>query len=37
MDDALLAELVEATTWTRRGDYVSFTGRTTLRFHLNTN
>lgn len=37
MDDALLAELAEATTWARNGDYVSFTGRTTLRFHLNTN
>lgn len=37
MDDALLAEFAEATTWTRKGDYVTFTGRTTLRFHLNTN
>ena len=37
MDDALLAELADATTWTRNGDYVSFMGRTTLRFHLNTN
>ena len=37
MDDALLAELTDATTWARKGDYVTFTGRTTLRFHLNTN
>lgn len=37
MDDALLAELADVTTWTRNGDYVSFKGRTTLRFHLNTN
>lgn len=37
MDDALLAELADATTWARKGDYVTFTGRTTLRFHLNTN
>ncbi len=37
MDDALLAELTDATTWARKGDYVTFKGRTTLRFHLNTN
>lgn len=37
MDDALLAELTDATTWARKGDYVTFAGRTTLRFHLNTN
>jgi hypothetical protein len=37
MDDALLAELAEAATWSRKGDHVSFIGRTTLRFHLNTN
>lgn len=37
MDDALLAELTDATNWARKGDYVTFTGRTTLRFHLNTN
>ena len=37
IDDALLAELTDATTWARKGDYVTFTGRTTLRFHLNTN
>lgn len=37
MDDALLAELTDATTWARKGDYITFTGRTTLRFHLNTN
>ncbi|MBN9000712.1 MAG: META domain-containing protein [Rhizobiales bacterium] len=37
MDDALLAELADASTWARKGDYVTFTGRTSLRFHLNTN
>lgn len=37
MDDVLLAELADATTWARKGDYVTFTGRATLRFHLNTN
>lgn len=37
MDDALLAELTDATNWARKGDYVTFTGRTALRFHLNTN
>ena len=36
-DDALLAALGAATNWTRRGDFVTFTGITTLRFHLNTN
>jgi len=36
-DDALLTQLSEATTWARRGDYVSFIGPMTLRFHLNTN
>ena len=36
-DDALLAALGAATNWTRRGDFVTFTGSTTLRFHLNTN
>lgn len=37
MDDALLAELADASTWARKGDHVTFTGRTSLRFHLNTN
>lgn len=37
MDDALLAELADVATWVRKGDYVTFTGRTALRFHLNTN
>lgn len=37
MDDALLADLTDATTWARKGDYVTFTGRTTMRFRLNTN
>lgn len=37
MDDALLADLADATAWTRKGDHVTFTGRTILRFHLNTN
>lgn len=36
-DDALLAELGEAATWTRKGDYISLIGSKTLRFHLNTN
>lgn len=36
-DDALLAALGAATNWTRQGDFVSFTGTTPLRFHLNTN
>lgn len=37
-DDALLATLGEATTWTRQGDAVSFIGAgKALRFHLNTN
>ncbi len=36
-DDALVNALAEAATWTRRGDYVSFVGATTLRFRLNTN
>lgn len=36
-DDALLADLAAATTWTRQGDHVSFIGPRTLRFQLNTN
>jgi len=36
-DDALVAALSAATNWTRQGDFVSFTGSTPLRFHLNTN
>jgi hypothetical protein len=36
-DDDLVAALSEVTTWKRQGDYVSFIGAKTLRFHLNTN
>ena len=36
-DDDLVAALSEAATWKRQGDYVSFIGPKTLRFHLNTN
>ena len=36
-DDDLVAALSEAATWKRQGDYVSFIGPRTLRFHLNTN
>jgi hypothetical protein len=36
-DDELVAALSEVTTWKRQGDYVSFIGTKTLRFHLNTN
>lgn len=36
-DDAVLAALQGATNWRRQGDYVSFVGPRTLRFHLNTN
>jgi heat shock protein HslJ len=36
-DDDLVAALSEAGTWKRQGDYVSFIGTKTLRFHLNTN
>lgn len=36
-DDAVLAALQNATNWRRQGDYVSFVGSRTLRFHLNTN
>ena len=36
-DDALVANLGEATNWKRQGDFVSFVGPKTLRFRLNTN
>jgi META domain len=36
-DDDLVAALSEATNWKRQGDFVSFTGAKTLRFHLDTN
>ena len=36
-DDDLVAALSEAATWKRQGDFVSFIGTKTLRFHLNTN
>ncbi|WP_425327319.1 META domain-containing protein [Rhodopseudomonas palustris] len=37
-DDALVAALAAATTWSRQGDVVSLSGGPqTLRFHLNTN
>jgi heat shock protein HslJ len=36
-DDALLAALAEATSWSRQGDLISFVGAQTLRFRLNTN
>jgi heat shock protein HslJ len=36
-DDDLIAALTDATTWKRQGDSVSFIGRQTLRFRLNTN
>ena len=36
-DDELLAALSEAATWQRQGDFVSFIGTRSLRFHLNTN
>ncbi|WP_315835507.1 META domain-containing protein [Bradyrhizobium prioriisuperbiae] len=37
LDDALIATLSEATNWKRQGDYISFIGARTLRFHLNSN
>ena len=37
MDDDLVAALGAATNWKRQGDDITFTGPTTLRFHLNTN
>lgn len=36
-DDALLASLAEATTWSRQGDAVTFAGPKSLRFRINTN
>jgi len=36
-DDALLAALADATSWTRQGDLITFVGPQTLRFRLNTN
>ena len=36
-DDALLASLSDAATWTRRGDAVTFVGVKPLRFRINTN
>jgi hypothetical protein len=36
-DDDLVAALSEAATWKRQGDFVSFVGTKTLRFHINTN
>ena len=36
-DDELVAELSEATTWSRQGDSVSFVGTRTLKFRINTN
>ncbi len=36
-DDALLATLADAATWTRRGDAVTFVGAKPLRFRINTN
>jgi hypothetical protein len=36
-DDQLVAALSEATSWKRDGDFISFIGTRSLRFHLNTN
>jgi hypothetical protein len=36
-DDDLVAALVEAATWKRQGDFVSFIGTKSLRFRINTN
>jgi hypothetical protein len=36
-DDDLVAALVEAATWRRQGDFVSFIGTKSLRFRINTN
>jgi heat shock protein HslJ len=36
-DDALLASLGAAATWSRTGDVVSFQGTPPLRFRINTN
>src|SRR5271169_5101688 len=34
-DDELVSALSEAVTWKRQGDYLSFIGTKSLRFHLN--
>lgn len=36
-DDILIATLIDAATWRRQGDFVSFVGPKTLRFRVNTN
>jgi hypothetical protein len=36
-DDELVADLSEAATWKRQGDFVSFIGTKPLRFRINTN
>jgi hypothetical protein len=36
-DDELVADLSEAATWKRQGDFVSFLGAKSLRFRINTN
>ena len=36
-DDQLVTALSEATNWKRQGDFISFIGTRSLRFHLNTN
>jgi hypothetical protein len=36
-DDQLVTALSEATNWKREGDFISFIGTRSLRFHLNTN
>jgi hypothetical protein len=36
-DDQLVTALSEATNWKRDGDFISFIGTRSLRFHLNTN
>jgi hypothetical protein len=36
-DDDLVVALGQAATWTRQGDFVSFTGTKSLRFRINTN
>ena len=36
-DEELVADLSEAATWKRQGDFVSFLGTKSLRFRINTN
>ena len=36
-DEDLVVALGQAATWTRQGDFVSFTGTKSLRFRINTN